>query len=112
MKVDWFIADLGIANIEEMPENALELLSERADGFLRGGGVLSWAEWKGLADETRAALSEAGDRIRNETAGKIGAAVNSRAVVKALMTGADPTDVAVREWLKKAADQIEAKVRK
>lgn len=111
MKLDWFSADLGMAEVEEFTDEALELLSRRADSFLRGGGVLSWSEWRMASDATRAAFSDAGDAIRAEHAILTATAIRSPDMAQSYLDGDDPSDSIVHGWLKTQGDALEKKIR-
>ena len=111
MKLDGFMADIGIANVEEFPDAALVALSDAAEAFLRGGGVLRWSEWRSLSVATQDAFSDAGDAIRAEHAILTATAIRSPEMAQSFVDGDDPSDAVVRGWLKSQADAMEAKIR-
>jgi hypothetical protein len=97
MRVDRFLADLGVA---ETDTDVSARLEAEAAAFLRAGGVLAWSDWIAMAPETRAAFAEAGRRIRTETAimeGMIHAHPERAAeIVAAFHGGGDGTESAAR----------------
>ena len=70
-------------------------VEEVASRFLRGGGVVSPAEWATLDPGTHAALSKMGDEIRAEQATMIAAALVTLAV-------AGQRDATVKDALEEA----------
>ena len=112
MRIDRVIADLGIAAVEDLSDEARDHLTDEMEAFLRSGGVFSWTEWGTLTSETQDAARTAGNRIRWESAGMIGASVRSEALCQSFLSGKDPAEVAVRKWLKASADKLEGDVRK
>lgn len=74
MRIGWFLNAVASPTTEATPE-VLSLLEEQAEGFLRSGGTLTWAEFKALTDEERAAFESAKARLTLELASAIAAIV-------------------------------------
>jgi hypothetical protein len=53
---------------EPLPDDAILAMSIQAELFIRAGGRLTWAEWKALDAEWRAAFADAGDRVADSRA--------------------------------------------
>ena len=78
------------------------VLSDIAEAFLRSGGTISLDEWRGLEQIERAALVEAGNRLRREQAVLISCAiVDSR--FRAQLQG---DDAEAAEFLSEAVDRV------
>jgi hypothetical protein len=109
VRIDRIIADLGLAAVEGDCSPATEArIAEEAEGFLRAGGTLSWSEWVSLSDVSQRAFTLAGDRVRRETAGLIGAAVRVDFVDQALLSGEDVDAVRRRNVLRSACEEVSA----
>lgn len=75
MKVGWFLNAVASPTTEATPE-VLSLLEERAEGFLRSGGMISWAEYQAMTVEEKNAFEKAFSQIRLEQAAAIAAIVS------------------------------------
>lgn len=94
---------------KEIPERIMQGLVQEADGFLRGGGAPTLEEWRNLTDAEKGALVAAGDRIRDELAGKIGLAAQGRKQAAAVAASADGGAAATRADLEERAAAIAAR---
>ena len=66
-----------LGTLPSLSPEAASLLDETAEHFLRGGGAITLDEWSILSTSERAALKEAGDRIRIELAWMTGMAAQN-----------------------------------
>jgi hypothetical protein len=112
MKIDPFVAGLGIASIEgdDLPEEISDLLGNAVEAFLRAGGVLSWNDWERMSAETRAAFVAAGDRLRSEKAGLAGLAAQSPQAAAGILSASDGGDLSARLAISAACDRLAEKV--
>ena len=108
----WLSVDTGLARTpsDGLTDEMVSLLADEAEAFLRAGGRLSWGDWRGLPDQEREAFAIAGDRLRSEMAGMIGAAVSDVRVADAMMRGDDLEDAAAREYVDAGVRAIEERL--
>ena len=113
-RVDPLIAALRVFPVEVDGDDAVlrEALTDEGERFLRAGGTLSLLEWSVLEEISRDALALAGDRIRYELAGLIGAAGISPSYAAAIAEGAevDPDSLRVRIALEQATKRVAERI--
>ncbi len=96
-----------ISNIELEGEGAV--LADIGEAFLRSGGVVSLDEWRSLEQIERAAMVEAGNRLRREQAVLIsGAIVDSQFRAQLQGDEAEASEF-LREAVERAVEEIEVR---
>jgi hypothetical protein len=85
------------------------LLADVAETFLRGGGVVSFDEWRALERVERAAMIEGGNRLRREQAVLIAGAILDPSF-RAKLQGDDAEALQfLEEAISRTADSIESR---
>lgn len=86
-------------------------IHDRAEQFLRAGGIIPWGEWvENLDDEDREAFASAGDRIHRERIGLLASAIHRPTLATDLLEGADPEESLARELAHLVADEVERRI--
>jgi len=108
MNLDRFMVDCGLAKAEgDLPLDALTVLMEEAEAFLRAG--VPYQLWCTLGPESRAAFVEASNRIWRERCAMIGIASQSELHAAMVQDEESGKEMAARAALDKVAADMAAK---
>ncbi len=107
MRLGRIAADLGMARTEEpLSDEAIGMLAEEAEAYLRAGHPVPWSEWLLFSAAEREAFIVAGDRVRKELAALTALALSSSVMMRAMLAGEDLEDAAVSKGVSALAGQI------
>lgn len=107
MKLDKIILDCGLADMngQKLSDEALAIIIDNAEAFLRAGGVITWDMWSSMSDETKAAFLTAGQRIRVETCYLTGLCAQNIDSALEVFSKLDGGDAKVRMFLEAAVNR-------